>query len=664
LATANSCAAIPVDILVVEDRPADRTALRAMLTTPEYTLVEASSGPEALRKLLTSDFAVLLLDVVMPEMSGFEVATMVRQRERTASLPIIFMTGEGSDVAFVYRGYRTGAVDYLIKPLVPEIVRAKVAVFVELYRQRRLLVEAEHQNSELRIAELRLASERHYRQLAETVPDIIWMANADGKVDYLNQRWFEYTGVSAEQSSSAGWRPALHPDDAAPIDGAWNESIRTGCSFEMQARLRASDGSYRWHLARAVAERRPGAQIVCWLGTFTDIEDQKRIEEVLSEFKGTLDAVLDAVLIFHPVTLEMQYVNRGASLLTNRSQRELLALRPFDLLVDFDEQRFREFLAPVREGADSVVSAELLWHRRGAVDVPVDASFQLVLIDGTRIVCIARDATERRLAELEREQLYNEAVAAVRVRDDFLSVASHELRTPLTTLQLHLDGLKRARNPAQAPLSADYVNAKIEAASRQVSRLTRLVAELLDVTRMGAGSLQIEPVEVDLVSVARGVIGRLAEEAERAGSLVTLHAGEGVVGRWDAMRMEQVVTNLLSNALKFGAGKPVEVAVEREGRLARISVRDHGIGIAREDIDRIFMRFERAVSRRHYGGFGLGLYIVYQIAEAHGGRVRAESTAGDGATFIVELPLERPISKEEKPGGAPIACTGGQLSDH
>ncbi len=592
---------------------------------------------------------MLLLDVVMPEMSGFEVATLVRQRERTASLPIIFMTGEGSDIAFVYRGYRTGAVDYLIKPLVPEIVRAKVGVFVELYRQRRLLVEAEHQNSELRLAELNRASERHYRQLAETVPDIIWMANTDGQVDYLNQRWFQYTGLSAEQCSAAGWRTAVHPDDGPLIDGAWDESIRTGRSFEMQARLRAADGSYRWHLARAVAERGVGAQIVSWLGTFTDIENQKRIEEVLTEFKGTLDAVLDAVLIFHPETLEIQYVNQGASLLTGQPQRELLAQRPFDLVAGFDEARFREFLAPVRGGTNSVVSAELLWHRKGGVDVPVDATFQLVLIDGTRIVCIARDATERRLAELEREQLYNEAVAAVQVRDDFLSVASHELRTPLTTLQLQLDVLKRRRTPAQAPLSAEYVDAKIEAASRQVNRLARLVAELLDVTRMGAGGLHLEPVEVDLVSVARDVIGRFAEDAERIGTTVTLHAGESVVGRWDALRMEQVVTNLLSNALKFGAGKPVDVAVEREGRLAKISVRDHGIGIAREDIDRIFLRFERAVSRRYYGGLGLGLFIVYQIAEAHGGRVRAESTAGEGATFIVELPIERTISKEQKP---------------
>lgn len=656
MVTARAGADIPVAILVVEDRAEDRTALRAMLSSGDYELVEASSGPEALRKLLTCEFAVLLVDVMMPGMTGFELASIVRERERTASIPIIFMTGEGSDVELVYRGYRTGAVDYLIKPLVPEIVRAKVEVFVELCRHRRrteqqaaLLMQAERERNELRLVELRLASERHYRQLAEAVPDIIWTASADGQVDYLSQRWFQYTGLSLEQSAS-GWRAAMHPDDVPLVDRAWEESVRSGTSFQMEARLRASDGSYRWHLARAVIERDASAGVTSWLGTLTDIEDQKRIEGVLAEFKGTLDAVLDAVLIFHPHTLDMQYVNRGASLLTGRSQSELLALRPFELIVDFDEARLRELLAPLHAGSQGVVSTEMRWRRKDDRDIPVDASFQIVLIDGTRLVCIARDVTARKLAELERAQLYDEAVAAVRVRDEFLSVASHELRTPLTSLQLQLEILRRPRKPTQPPLSAEAVKAKVDAVSRQATRLSHLVNELLDVSRIDEGTLELEFARVDLARVARDVVGRLAGDAERVGSVVRLTVGESVVGRWDALRLEQVLSNLLSNALKFGAGKPVEVTVERKSALAVMTIRDQGIGIAPGDIERIFERFERAAPTRRYGGLGLGLYIVRQIVEAHGGQVRAESVPGLGSTFTVELPLGQPATQENACG--------------
>lgn len=662
MVTASADTYVPVAILAVEDRAEDRTALRAMLTAPDYRLVEANSGPDALRKLLSGDFAVLLVDVMMPGMSGFELATIVRERERTAGIPIIFMTGEGSDVEFVYKGYRTGAVDYLIKPLVPEIVRAKVEVFVELFRQRKrneqqagLLMQAERERSELRLVELRLASERHYRRLAETVPDIIWTAGPDGTVEYLNQRWFQYTGLSLEQSAT-GWRSAMHPDDAARAISAWEEAVRTGATFQMEARLRASDGSYRWHLARAVAESGPAAQVVSWLGTFTDIEDQKRIEGVLAEFKGTLDAVFDAVLIFDPRTLDMQYVNRGAALLTGRSEKELLAGRPSELFVDFDEARLRELLAPLLAGSKSVVSSEMHWNRKGASDIPVEASFQIVQIDGRRVVSIARDITARLLARLEREQLYDQAVAAVRVRDEFISVASHELRTPLTSLQLQLEILKRPRKPTQPPLSAEAVKDKVDVLSRQATRLSQLINELLDVSRIGDGRVHLDLAQVDLGSVARDVVARLAGDAERAGSAVRLSADEGVVGRWDAVRLEQVFTNLLGNAFKFGAGKPVEVTVERKGALASITIRDHGIGIAPQDLERIFERFERAVSARRYGGLGLGLYIVRQIVEAHGGRVRAESVPEAGSTFTVELPLEQVTSEEA------TASSGGEAS--
>lgn len=295
---------ISVAILVVDDHAESRAALGALLSSPDYRLVEASSGAEGLRRLLEEEFALLMVDVSMPNMNGFEFVDAVKGRTRTASIPILFLTAHQGESELLRKGYRAGAVDYLVKPLVPEMVTAKVAVFAELYRQRKrierqsaLLVEAERNESELRVLELRLAGERRYRALAEAIPHIVWTARADGAIDYFNLRWFEYTGLSREDAAGS-WERAIHPDDLPRCRQEWAEALCSGAMMQIECRLCSLDGGCRWHLCRAVPERGPTGQVLSWLGTFTDIEDQRRAHTVLTEFKGTLDAVLDAVFIF------------------------------------------------------------------------------------------------------------------------------------------------------------------------------------------------------------------------------------------------------------------------------------------------------------------------------------------------------------------------------
>jgi PAS domain S-box-containing protein len=637
----------PVSILIVDDRKENRAALRAILASPAYHIVEVSSATEALLALLREDFAVLLVDVVMPELSGFDLAAAVRQRPRTASTPIIFLTAQASDMELVYRGYRAGAVDYLVKPLVPEMVRAKVAVFAELCQQRRRierqgvqLLDAARWENEHRLLDLRLAEERRYRGLAEAIPQIVWTAGPDGRADYFNRRWFEYTLMSPEQTASS-WFGAVHPDDLPVRRVEWEKARAAGETIQAEFRLRRGDGVYRWHLWRAVPERDSTGQVAGWVGTFTDIQDQKRVEEVLAEFKGTLDAVLDAVLIIDPGDLHFLYVNDGARVLWGYRARELARMRPFELMVDVDEPRFREHLAPLSDGTRNAITFEAPCRRKDGRTIPVEFGFQIVPVDGRHLVSIARDITSRKLAEMEREQLYEEALAAIRARDEFLSIASHELRTPLSSLQLVLETL--VNPPASAPPpSPERVREKLATALRQVSRLGDLITELLDMSRITAGRLKLERERVDLAVLARDVVGRFKEDASKAGSEVSIEAPEAVSGLWDALRIEQVITNLLANALKFGAGRPIGLTVEQEDGHAILSVRDHGIGIHPEDIERVFLRYERAVSSRAYGGLGLGLYIARQIVEAHGGTIRVESQPGAGSTFFVELPLEPP----------------------
>lgn len=641
-----------VNVLVVDDHADNRAALRALLSDPGYRIVEADSGPEALRHLLHEDFAVLLLDVMMPGMSGFELARLVKQRPRAASVPILFLTAVATDVSAMYEGYDVGAVDYLVKPLVPEMVRAKVAVFAELHRQRKRLeiqgqrlLQSERRESELRLLELRLANERRFRNLTDAMPQIVWTARPDGTIDYFNQRWFEATGVTLERAAGT-FHEALHHDDVERAESLWRSSLSTGLPFEVECRLRAPTGSHRWYLCRATPEHGSDGKIVAWLGTFTDVDEQKRARAELEQFQATLDAVVDAVLIFDPSALRVSYANEGASALLGYARDDLTTMHAADVMSAFDEHHLRELIASLVGVERHSRTLETQWRRSDARMLPVEVSYQYVLVEGGgRIVAVARDITERKQAEIERELLYRQVVDALRERDEFLSLASHELRTPLTALKLNVQSLLRPSSEGQA-LAADAAN-RLQLVARQVDRLGHLVDELLDVSRIRTGRLELAIEEADLASIVRDVVKVMADDAARAGSVVTCVAESPVIGQWDGSRLEQVVTNLLSNAIKYGGGKPIDVLVEKHGSGARLTIRDHGIGIAVEDRERIFERFERAVSLQRYAGLGLGLYITHTIVAAHGGTIRVESDPGLGSTFVVELPEEPPAAGAE-----------------
>ncbi len=240
-----------------------------------------------------------------------------------------------------------------------------------------------------------------------------------------------------------------------------------------------------------------------------------------------------------------------------------------------------------------------------------------------------------------------EAKMAIQVREDFLSIASHELKTPIASLKLAVQFLRSLWDQGRFPkLPREQVASLFLSMDEQIERFTDQIEDLLDVGRLAAGQFKNRlQLDVDLSAIVQAVADRFRGEALRAKCSVRLDLDSGIIGVWDPAKIEQVVANLLSNALKYGAGRPVEISVKAEDGCAELKVRDYGIGISKENQARIFKRFERATSIKSYGGIGLGLYITKEIVDSHNGEVSVESRPGLGSTFKVRLPLVKTISK-------------------
>ncbi|KFE62516.1 response regulator EpsF [Hyalangium minutum] len=284
---------LTTSILLVDDHPSNLIALEAILEPLGQRLVRASSGREALRHLLREDFAVILLDVQMPDLSGFETARLVRQRQRSRYTPIIFLTAHSREESDLVHGYEHGAVDYVVKPFNPDVLRWKVEVFVSLFLQQQRLQRQEAALWELERRMLARQSEQRFRSLVDALPLFVWAMLPDGAITYTNRCWLEYAGLTPEQGRS--WNAVdatLHPEDLPRAQAAWEHSHKTGQPSVVEYRIRRNrDGTYRWFMGRMLPELEEG-MLTGWIVTATDIDDSRRAIEALQAANEAKDIFL------------------------------------------------------------------------------------------------------------------------------------------------------------------------------------------------------------------------------------------------------------------------------------------------------------------------------------------------------------------------------------
>jgi len=375
----------------------------------------------------------------------------------------------------------------------------------------------------------------------------------------------------------------------------------------------------------------------------------ERLDEIRERLAGISDPVrlLQEIFAYSPFGLQVYRAN-GHCLLTNKAFRDLFGSEPppeYNILHDEIAERQGLLGLVTRAFAGETVQTPTFWYdprelqqvhvtegRRVSISITL-----LPLFGGSgaveHVALVFKDQTEETLA---REQLE----AALRARQDFLSIAGHELKTPLTSVMLNLHAMDVALQ-ARLNIDDDRVLVRWQALGRELRRLDRLVEQLLDISRITAGKMPLIPERVDLGELVREVVDRFWSPSMEPGIIDVKQTGP-VEGFWDRWRLDQILTNLLSNAIKYGQGRPISVEFgpvgPEDGSDVSIAVRDRGIGMSPDVLGRIFDRFERAVTDREYGGFGLGLWIARQVVQAMDGTITAESEPGRGSTFTVRLP--------------------------
>ena len=648
-----------VNILLVDNEPKNLVALAAVLDGPDRRLVSAESGEEALRHLLHGDFAVILLDVHMPGIDGFDTAELIRGREKTRDTPIIFLTAETRGQGFVSRGYSLGAVDYIVKPFDPEALRAKVGVFVELFRKTG---EVKRQAAELSDMTTFLNS------VLESATDYaITALDPDGRFLTWNEGARRLYGYTAEEMVGRRDLAALHSGNGETAKKV-GELLRTAARQGKAEGIleHARKGGRRVPVSATISRREDADGLsIGFVLVARDITAQQRAQAQRLQL------------------IEEQAARSEAEAARDRLQQVIDVLPEGIILVDVhgrvylsnaaaDEIAGRDLAAP----SDSLFGDVGLLHLDGMPYEPAELPLARIVQQGEVVrgeqLLLPNATTERQVpvlvngAPLRDQQGGLHGGVAVfqdispikeleRQKDAFLAAASHDLKNPLTAIKARAQILQRQALRMKGAESQRVVDG-LRAIDGTATRLTAMINELLDVARLQMGRpLLLDRQPTDLAEFSHQVIAELRPSTDRHDIEIEAPA-ESIPGFWDRARLERVVSNLVSNAIKFSPeGGRISLVVrgeERDGEpWVALEVHDEGVGIPAEDVPRIFERFYRGSNvAGAIEGTGLGLTGSRHIVEQHGGQLLVESQQGQGSVFTMLLPARAPCTAED---GAP-----------
>ncbi len=630
LATATT-AQKPLRVLIIDDNRSDRKVFRRFLrqdTRREYLIFESESGAESLELAKAMHPDCILLDYKLPDMNGLDLLPELKKNASLSLIPVIFATGIGTQQTAI-EGFRRGAQEYIDKNgLTSETL------------MRTIDNALKHSHLPTRLESALRESEERFRLLIESVRDTaIYFLDAEGKVGFWNTSADRLFGYSADEIAGKPYSIFFPPEEleSQTPQKTLSVAFEKGHHGGIQQRIR-KDGSIFWADVFVSALKDETGKLRAYAEVTRDISDRIESEKKLRKTETRLKR-----LVYSNITGIVFWNSSGMVLDANGAFLRIIGRTREEL--EAGQINFFGVTAP--ELNDLTVKA-----MAQVADVGTCVPYETVFLkkDGTRTSVLVAGANLGDGSDefvtfaidiSEQMQTRKKIEEAVKVRDEFLSIASHELKTPITSLRLQIQMTLRTLNKEKAKHNLpERLTQVLESSDLQIGRLVRLVDDLLDVARVNAGRMTFNYEFLDLSEEIRQIIERFQEQLDLANIKLTYHSEGPVEGYWDRIRIAQVFDNLISNAIKYGGKKPIDVYIRKQDGKAYVQVQDSGMGISVENQDKIFGRFERVISDENISGLGLGLYIVKNIVTAHRGEIRVESAVNHGAKFIVELPLD------------------------
>lgn len=608
-------------ILLVDDKPANIVALQGLLAGPERTILNAYSGEEALKAALDKKIDLIVLDVQMPNMDGFEVAKILQSNKKTREIPIIFASAEKKEHASILKGFGEGAVDYLFKPLDPDLTRAKVAVLLKVHLQKKELIE---KNALLEKSAV----------LINNSADIIGIIDtATLKIEEINRAFTTLSGYSEEEARDTSLLFFLHTADRAKVQKL-SEGDKEKLSFE--TRIYCKNRSMKWLDWNVVVKDHK------WFINARDITEIKQVERIRNYLATVVKQSNDSIYI-HDHDGNIISWNEGAERIYGYGESEALQMKIWNITPEYLQPETQALVSRILEGdkIEFMETKRVTKHGK-LVDVLFSAS---VIKDAASahpsIVITERDITRQKVAEQQIHQLNGslqkniyQLEATNRELESFSYSVSHDLRAPLRALSGNAQILQEDFG-SKLDEEAKKILAKI---TGNVQKMDGLISDLLSFSKVG--KKEVRKARVNMEEIVRNVFSELASGTGSPPS-VTIHSLPEAFG--DYTMLSQVWTNLISNALKYSSktgDARIEIGFSGDETEGEYYIKDNGAGFDMAYAGKLFGTFQRLHDATEFEGTGIGLAIVHRIITKHGGTIRAYAEPEKGATFWFRLPPE------------------------